>query len=96
MTIVPLGEAKDHLSEYVAEVVRTHDRITITRHGHPAAVLVSPDDLASMEETLDILSRPGVLDEIREAEAEIARGEVFDEAAIRGDQAARSRGADIA
>ncbi|MGL5852358.1 MAG: type II toxin-antitoxin system Phd/YefM family antitoxin [Phycicoccus sp.] len=36
MTAVPLSEARDRLSEYVAEVERTHARVTITRHGHPA------------------------------------------------------------
>ena len=30
-----------------------------------------------MEDTLDLLSTPGALDEIREAEAEIARGEAI-------------------
>ena len=37
----------------------THDRLTITRHGQPVAVVLSPDDLASMEETLAILAVPG-------------------------------------
>lgn len=49
MTAVPLGEARNQLSEYVADVERTHERVTITRHGHPAAVLISVDDLASTE-----------------------------------------------
>jgi len=49
MTSVPLGEAKNRLSEYVTDVERTHDRVLITRHGHPAAVLISPEDLAALE-----------------------------------------------
>lgn len=75
MTATPLGDARDHLSDYVADVQRTHDRVTITRYGRPAAVLISVDELASLDETVDILSTPGALDEIRQAEAEIARGE---------------------
>lgn len=74
MTAVPLGDARDHLSEYVSDVERTHDRVTITRHGHPAAVLISADELESLEETLDILSTPGALDEIQESQAEIDNG----------------------
>lgn len=58
MTTVPLGEAKDHLSEYVSGVERTHDRVTITRHGHTAAVLISADDLAALEETINMLEHP--------------------------------------
>ena len=96
MSEFSLADARNRLSELVAEVEKTHARVTMTKHGHPAAVLISPDDLASLEETLEILSTPGALDEIREAEAEIARGETFDEATIRGDLAARSRRVDVA
>lgn len=74
MTTVPLGEARNSLSEYVADVERTHERITITRHGHPAAVLLSADDLAAIEETLDILGTPGALDAIREGRTDAAAG----------------------
>jgi prevent-host-death family protein len=75
MEELPLADARNRLSELVADVEKTHARVTITRHGHPAAVLIAPDDLASMEETLDILSDPRALAAIREAEAEAARGE---------------------
>jgi antitoxin YefM len=37
----------------------------ITKHGRPAAVVVSVDDLESLEETLDILSRPALIKQIR-------------------------------
>jgi prevent-host-death family protein len=96
MSEFSLADVRNRLSELVADVERTHARVTVTKHGHPAAVLVSPEDLASLEETLDILSTPGALEEIREAEAEIARGETFDEATIRADLAARSHDADTA
>ncbi len=75
MTATPLGDARDHLSEYVADVERTHNRVTITRHGRPAAVLISADELASLDETVDILSTPGALEQIRQAEAEVSGGE---------------------
>jgi prevent-host-death family protein len=61
MEELPLADARNRLSELVADVEKTHARVTITRHGHPAAVLIAPDDLASMEETLDILSDPRAL-----------------------------------
>ncbi|MHB8506315.1 MAG: type II toxin-antitoxin system Phd/YefM family antitoxin [Acidimicrobiales bacterium] len=66
MTTVPLGEAKDHLSEYITAVERTHDRVVITRHGRPAGVLISPDDLAALEETVDVLTTPGASEAIAE------------------------------
>lgn len=83
MTTVPLGEAKDRLSEYVSGVERTHDRVTITRHGHVAAVLVSADDLAALEETVIILATPGATDAIGEGLADLAAGRVADNEALR-------------
>jgi len=75
MEELPLADARNRLSALVAEVEKTHARVTITKHGHPAAVLVTPEDLASLEETVDILSDPEALAAIREAEAEYARGD---------------------
>lgn len=74
MTAVPVGEARDHLSELLGEVERTHERLTITRHGRPIAVVLSPADLESLEETVDLLSTPGALAAVREGDAEIAAG----------------------
>ena len=81
----PWLDARNRLSELVADVEKTHARVTITKHGHPAAVLVSPEDLASLEETLDILSDPEALADIREAEAAYSRGDV-----TTGEEMARS------
>lgn len=38
-------------------------------------MLISADELESLDETVDLLSIPGALEEIRKAEEEIARGE---------------------
>ena len=83
MTAVPLGEARDRLSEYVADVERTHERVTITRHGHPAAVLISADDLASIEETLEILGTPGAVQAVREGQADAAADRFADNDEIK-------------
>ncbi|MGH3765190.1 MAG: type II toxin-antitoxin system Phd/YefM family antitoxin [Pseudonocardiaceae bacterium] len=74
MSAVPVGDARDHFSELIAEVERTHERVTVTRHGRPVAVLLSPEDLESLEETLDILSQPGALDEIRKSAQDVTAG----------------------
>ncbi|MHB1929342.1 MAG: type II toxin-antitoxin system Phd/YefM family antitoxin [Acidimicrobiales bacterium] len=83
MTTVPLGEAKDHLSEYITAVERTHDRVVITRHGRPAGVLISPDDLAALEETVDVLTTPGASEAIAEGLADLRVGRVADNEALR-------------
>lgn len=89
MAVVPLGEARNRLSEYVSEVESTHERITITRHGHPAAVLISADDLASIEETLAVLRTPGALDAIRDGLADAAAGRFVSNDEIRNRYSAR-------
>jgi antitoxin YefM len=75
MTTIPLADAKARLSAVLDEVRDTHERVVITRTGRPEAVIMSVSDLEALEETLDLLSTTGALDEIRTAEAEIARGE---------------------
>jgi antitoxin YefM len=83
MSTVPLGDARNRLSEYVAEVERTHERITITRHGQPAAVLIAAEDLAALEETMEILGTPGALQAIREGRADAAAGRFVDSDELR-------------
>jgi prevent-host-death family protein len=71
---LPLAEIKKRLSEVVDGVEERHDRVVLTRNGRPAAVILSPDDLESLEESLEILSNPKAMREIRRAESEIDRG----------------------
>jgi prevent-host-death family protein len=71
---LPLAEIKAHLSEIVDRIEREHERIVLTRNGKPAAVLLSPDDLAALEDTLELLSDPSAMSEIRRAQGELRRG----------------------
>jgi antitoxin YefM len=75
MRTVPLSEAKDKLSALVDDAEATHEIITITKHGRPAAVLMAAEDLESLRETVYWLSTPGIRDTIAEADAAIAAGD---------------------
>ncbi|MFJ6359397.1 type II toxin-antitoxin system Phd/YefM family antitoxin [Pseudarthrobacter oxydans] len=75
MKTVPLSEAKDKLSALVEEADKTHEIIQITRHGHPSAVLMSADDLESLQETIHWLSQPGIREDLEQARRDIAAGE---------------------
>jgi prevent-host-death family protein len=75
MKVVPLSEAKDKLSALVEEADSTHEIVQITRHGRPAAVLMSADDLESLHETLFWLQQPGVREDLATGEQEYKAGE---------------------
>jgi len=64
---LPLARVKSKFSEMVDRVEHTHDRIVVTRNGKPAAVMISPDDLASLEDTLELLSDPEAMQELADA-----------------------------
>jgi antitoxin YefM len=68
---MPLADVKNRLSEVVDRLEREHGRVVITKHGHPAAVVISVEDLESLEETLDVMGSAALLDDIREALAEL-------------------------
>lgn len=70
-----LAEVKAHLSELVGRVDRQHDRVTVTVHGRPSAVLLSPDDLEALEETIAILSNDEAVRQLAVSDAELASGE---------------------
>lgn len=71
-----LRDVKNRLSEVVDQVEREHDRVVITRHGKPAAVVISTDDLSSLEESLEIMSRPQLLAQVRDSLAELVGDDV--------------------
>jgi len=85
MSTESLRNVKDRFSEFVDRVDREHERVVVTRNGRPAAVLISPGDLDSMEETLELLSDHEAVKELVEAEAAVAAGDV-----VRGVDAVRA------
>ena len=52
METLPLAEVRSRLFALVDEVARTSERVVITRKGATVAVLMSADELASIEERL--------------------------------------------
>jgi prevent-host-death family protein len=85
MTVDSLRNVKDRFSEFVDRVDREHERIVVTRNGRPAAVLISPDDLESLEETLELLSDHDAVRALIEAEAAVTAGDT-----VRGVEAVRA------
>ena len=84
MSTQSLRDVRDQLFEVIDRVEHQHERVVVTRNGKPAAVILSPEDLAQLQETIDVLSDPQDLADIREADAAYVRGDV-----IRGADAVR-------
>jgi antitoxin YefM len=72
---LPFSEVKAHLSEVADRVEREHDRIVVTRNGRPSFVLLSPDDLESLEETVAILQDDELVESLRTSRRQAAAGD---------------------
>ena len=71
---LPISEVKARLPELVAGVMEREEEIVVTRNGRPAAVLVNVDEYERLKETLDVLSDPDLMQQIRASERYFARG----------------------
>jgi antitoxin YefM len=83
MRTLSLSEAKAKLSEVAEEVDRTHERVLITKNGREYVVVMSVQDLESIEATLELLADAEAQDRVREARQEIERGEFLNEDQLR-------------
>ena len=69
MTSLPVTQARAKLYQLLDEAADSHEPIQITGK-RSNAVLVSEDDWRSIQETLYLLSVPGMRDSIRQGMAE--------------------------
>ncbi|MGV8885995.1 MAG: type II toxin-antitoxin system Phd/YefM family antitoxin [Microbacteriaceae bacterium] len=83
MQTISVSDAKDKLSQLVEAIDTTHDTVTITRHGRPAVVMISVDDLDALQETLALLADPNHTAEVAEADSDIAAGRTLSLAEVR-------------
>lgn len=72
---VPLSEARARLSELARRVRLQHERITLTRNCEAEAVLLSVDDLDSLEMSPEIRGDSVTVARISESLAALGRGE---------------------
>ncbi len=85
MSSESLREVRSRFSEFIERVNSHHERVLITRNGSPAAVLMSPDDLESLEETLAVLSDNEAVEQLAAAHRAYVEGDV-----VRGVDAVRA------
>ena len=65
----------DEITQPSTWVEFTHDRVTVTRNGRPSAVLISPEELTSLEDTLDLLSDPGAIAQLLQSQSAHVAGD---------------------
>jgi prevent-host-death family protein len=65
MKALSVSEAKMKLSGLIDTVNATDEEVVITKNGRPAAVLVSPDELESLKETVAVRSDSALMKEIK-------------------------------
>jgi prevent-host-death family protein len=75
MSVLPLADVKARLSAVLDAISRTHERVVVTRNGRPEAVILAVDDLAAIEETIEVLSTPGLPAALDAAGVEIDSGQ---------------------
>ena len=74
---VPFTEARGKLTALLDELEQFHEHVVITRNGKPAAVLLSPLEYESLQETLEILDDEETLGALRESEEDVREGRLL-------------------
>ncbi|MFN8076144.1 MAG: type II toxin-antitoxin system Phd/YefM family antitoxin [Kineosporiaceae bacterium] len=89
--VVSAAELRANLKRHLDNVTSTHERVVVARQGKPSAVLISQDDLESLEETVSVLSDPAAMADLSGAQDEVDRGEVYSADAVREEMRAEGR-----
>ena len=73
-TTIPINQARPRLTE-ILDIVR-REPVTITKDGAPVAVVMDPEDYASLIATLEMLSNPDLRRQVADFDERKARGEL--------------------
>ena len=71
---IPISEVKTRLPELVSGVAEREEEIVVTRNGKPAAVLVNYDEYERLKDSLEVLSDPVLMKQIRRSKGFYAKG----------------------
>lgn len=72
--LVAISDARMNLPEIVTNIHKTMDRAIITVNGQPKVVMVSIDELESLEETAKVLTIPNIKKDIQRSRVQIRKG----------------------
>lgn len=74
---IGISDARTKLPTLVSKVNKNLERVVITVKGQPKAILLSAEELESLEETAEILSIPGARESIKQSQRQIKKGQVI-------------------
>jgi prevent-host-death family protein len=89
LTILPLTEAKNKLTEVARRAETTHERFLATRNGKASVVILSADDYDALMETLDVLSDPEGVAELLRSKEDADAGRTWSLAEVMAERSAR-------
>ena len=72
--VLPISEVKTRFPELVCGVEEREEEVIVTRNGRPAAVLMSHAEYQCLKETVDVLSDPELMAQVRSSRAFFAGG----------------------
>ena len=74
MTYTNITNARANLPSLINKVEKEMERVVITVRGKPKVVMLSAEELESLEETAEILAIPGALESIKRGTEQIKTG----------------------
>jgi len=76
-TTLSISEARKKIFQISDQVQRPNIHITLTENGRPKVVLMSAEEFASWQETLEVMNDfPDLKDDIAEVESDLESGKV--------------------
>ena len=71
---ISISDARSILPDLVNKVSKNMDRVTLTVNGKPRAVVLSPEELESLEETAEILAIPNIKKDLQKSRKQFKEG----------------------
>ena len=72
--MISISDARAILPDLVNKVNKNMDRVTITVNGKPKAVVLSPEELESLEETAEVLAIPNIKEDLAKSRKQFKEG----------------------
>jgi antitoxin YefM len=88
---ISVRELRKNLANVISDVKAHYERYVVSKRGKPEAVLMSMDDYEGWLETLEIMSDPEAMEDIRQAEKEFEEGKAIDFEEVYGKRAKKTK-----